>query len=63
VCSNGFPPDRNDSVPCHWGNPVEAGLAAYDGALLIDSHDEAFLTAVGISRRLQMTPDAKDLDI
>jgi ATPase subunit of ABC transporter with duplicated ATPase domains len=37
---------------------VEAGLNAYDGALLIVSHDEAFLEAVGVSHRLQMTkPD------
>jgi ABC-type lipoprotein export system ATPase subunit len=33
---------------------VEAGLRAYDGALLIVSHDEAFRDAVGISRRLRM---------
>lgn len=31
---------------------VEAGLRAYDGALLVVSHDEAFLEAVGIGRRL-----------
>lgn len=31
---------------------VEAGLRAYDGALLVVSHDEAFLDAVGASRRL-----------
>jgi ATPase subunit of ABC transporter with duplicated ATPase domains len=34
---------------------VEAGLRAYDGALLVVSHDEAFLTAVEISRRLDLT--------
>ena len=39
------------------------GLAAYDGALMIVSTTRAFLAAVGISRRLQMTPDAKPLDI
>ncbi|MEQ1490672.1 MAG: ATP-binding cassette domain-containing protein, partial [Terricaulis sp.] len=33
---------------------VEAGLRAYDGALLIVSHDEAFLTAVGVTRRLTL---------
>ena len=33
---------------------VEAGLRAYDGALLIVSHDEAFLEAVGISSRLEL---------
>jgi ATPase subunit of ABC transporter with duplicated ATPase domains len=34
---------------------VEAGLRAYDGALLIVSHDETFLDAIGISRRLDLT--------
>ena len=29
---------------------VEAGLRAYDGALLVVSHDEAFLQAIGITR-------------
>jgi ATPase subunit of ABC transporter with duplicated ATPase domains len=33
---------------------VEAGLRAYDGALLVVSHDEAFLEAVGITRRLEL---------
>ncbi|MPZ30905.1 MAG: ATP-binding cassette domain-containing protein [Rhodospirillales bacterium] len=33
---------------------VEAGLRAYDGALLVISHDEAFLEAIGISRRLDL---------
>lgn len=33
---------------------VEAGLRAYDGALLVVSHDEAFLEAIGISRRLEL---------
>ena len=33
---------------------VEAGLRAYDGALLVASHDEAFLEAIGISRRLEL---------
>ena len=33
---------------------VEAGLRAYDGALLIVSHDETFLEAVGITRRLTL---------
>lgn len=32
---------------------VEAGLRAYDGALMIVSHDEAFLAGVGITRRIQ----------
>lgn len=33
---------------------VEAGLRAYDGALLVVSHDEAFLEAIGITRRLRL---------
>jgi len=37
---------------------VEAGLRAYDGALLIVSHDEAFLKAVGVTRRLHLPPRA-----
>ena len=31
---------------------VEAGLRAYDGALLVVSHDEAFLEAINITRRI-----------
>jgi ATPase subunit of ABC transporter with duplicated ATPase domains len=33
---------------------VEAGLRAYDGALLIVSHDETFLEAIRVSRRLDL---------
>jgi ATPase subunit of ABC transporter with duplicated ATPase domains len=33
---------------------VEAGLRAYDGALLVVSHDEWFLEAVGVTRRLAL---------
>lgn len=33
---------------------LQAGLNAYDGALLIVSHDEKFLEAIGIFRRLQL---------
>lgn len=33
---------------------VEAGLRAYDGALLVVSHDESFLRAIGITRRLEL---------
>ncbi len=33
---------------------VEAGLRAYDGALLVVSHDEAFLQAINVSRRLEL---------
>jgi ATPase subunit of ABC transporter with duplicated ATPase domains len=33
---------------------VEAGLRAYDGALLVVSHDETFLDRVGITRRIAL---------
>ncbi len=33
---------------------IESGLAAYDGALLLVSHDETFITNVGVSRRLNL---------
>ena len=33
---------------------VEAGLRAYDGALLVVSHDEAFLDAIGIDQRIEL---------
>ena len=33
---------------------VEQALAAYDGALLIVSHDEEFLASVGVERRLEL---------
>ena len=36
---------------------VEAGLRAYDGALLVASHDEAFLQAIGVMRRLDLAGD------
>lgn len=37
---------------------VEAGLRAYDGALLVVSHDEAFLEAIGITRRIDLSEKA-----
>ena len=33
---------------------IETGLRAYDGALLVVSHDETFLEAIGVSRRLEL---------
>ncbi len=33
---------------------VEAGLSAYDGALLVVSHDATFLENIGITRRLEL---------
>ncbi|MGY3031362.1 ATPase subunit of ABC transporter with duplicated ATPase domains [Bradyrhizobium sp. USDA 4354] len=38
---------------------VEAGLRAYDGALLVVSHDEAFLQAIGIARRVDLATNAQ----
>jgi ATPase subunit of ABC transporter with duplicated ATPase domains len=35
---------------------VENALAGYDGALLIASHDEDFLDAVGVGRRIALCP-------
>ena len=37
---------------------VEAGLRAYDGALLVVSHDEAFLDAIGVARRIDVAAKA-----
>lgn len=34
---------------------VEAGLRAYDGALLVVSHDEAFLDEIGVTRRFNLS--------
>jgi ATPase subunit of ABC transporter with duplicated ATPase domains len=33
---------------------VEAGLTAYDGALLVVSHDQAFLERIGVTRRINL---------
>ncbi len=33
---------------------VESGLRAFDGALLVVSHDEPFLAAIGVTRRLDL---------
>jgi ATPase subunit of ABC transporter with duplicated ATPase domains len=33
---------------------VEAGLAAFDGALIVVSHDEAFLEAISVTRRVEL---------
>lgn len=38
---------------------VERGLSAYDGALLVISHDEVFLDAIGITRRLELRAGTK----
>ncbi len=35
---------------------VEAGLRAFDGALLVVSHDRAFLDAIGVQREVRLNP-------
>lgn len=35
---------------------VEAALARYDGALVVVSHDADFLEAIGVTRRIALTP-------
>lgn len=35
---------------------VEAALRAYDGALIVVSHDEDFLEAIGVERRIDLRP-------
>jgi ATPase subunit of ABC transporter with duplicated ATPase domains len=35
---------------------VEAALRAYDGALVVVSHDADFMAAVGVERRVVLTP-------
>jgi ATPase subunit of ABC transporter with duplicated ATPase domains len=41
---------------------VEAGLRAYDGALLVVSHDEVFLDAINVIRRLELPSPARKAD-
>jgi ATPase subunit of ABC transporter with duplicated ATPase domains len=35
---------------------VEAALAAYDGAVLVVSHDRDFLAAIGVTREIELRP-------
>jgi len=39
---------------------IEAGLQAYDGALLVVSHDETFLSAIGVTRRVSLRSSRED---
>jgi ATPase subunit of ABC transporter with duplicated ATPase domains len=34
---------------------IAAGLSAFDGALLVVSHDETFLTSIGANRRIELS--------
>ncbi|MFK4491764.1 ATPase subunit of ABC transporter with duplicated ATPase domains [Bradyrhizobium sp. USDA 336] len=37
-------------------------MRAYDGALLVVSHDEAFLQAIGITRRIELAANLPRID-
>ena len=41
---------------------VEAGLRAYDGALLVVSHDEEFLKGVGVERKVELVEPPRHED-
>lgn len=36
---------------------LEQALRAYEGAMMVVSHDEEFLNAIGVNRRLMLSPD------
>jgi ATPase subunit of ABC transporter with duplicated ATPase domains len=46
--------EPTDHLDIHAIAAVEAGLRAYDGALLVVSHDRAFLEAIGITREVAL---------
>jgi ATPase subunit of ABC transporter with duplicated ATPase domains len=46
--------EPTDNLDLDSVEAVQAGLRAYDGALLVVSHDEAFLEAIGLSRRVEL---------
>ena len=46
--------DGGNRVDVEMIAAVEAGLRAYDGALLVVSHDETFLESIGIEQRLEL---------
>jgi ATPase subunit of ABC transporter with duplicated ATPase domains len=46
--------EPTNHLDIHSIEAVEAGLRAYDGALLVVSHDEPFLKAIAVSRRLDL---------
>ena len=44
--------EPTNHLDIHAIEAVEAGLRAYDGALLVVSHDRDFLAAIGIEREI-----------
>ena len=47
--------EPTNHLDIHAVAAVEAGLRAYDGALLVVSHDRAFLAAIGITREITLS--------
>lgn len=46
--------EPTNHLDIHSIEAVEAGLRAYDGALIVVSHDDAFLEAIAVGRRLEL---------
>jgi len=46
--------EPTNHLDIHVIEAVEAGLRAYDGALLVVSHDRAFLDAIGVGREIAL---------
>lgn len=46
--------EPTNHLDIHSIEAIEAGLKAYDGALLVVSHDERFLDNIGVTRRIEL---------
>ncbi len=46
--------EPTNHLDIHAIEAVEAGLRAYDGALLVVSHDRAFLEAIGVTKEVAL---------
>lgn len=51
--------EPTNHLDIHAVAELEAGLAAYDGALLVVSHDPDFLAAIGITRTIGLAPSGQ----
>ena len=47
--------EPTNHLDLHAVAAIEAGLRAFDGALLVVSHDRAFLDAIGITRQIELS--------